>query len=268
MSPVRPIKKLGQHFLRDTSLARKIVESAEIGPDDVIIEIGPGEGTLTRPLMDSSAGNITAIEIDSRMSDILNGLFGADERFKLVQEDILKVDLNTVLVGPGKVRIFGNLPFYITSPILFRLLEFRENIQDIYITVQKEVAERLASEPGRKAYGIPSVLYQAFSEVRILFDISRKAFFPVPQVDAAVLQIRFLEKPVHAIDDEDLFRAIVRKTFGQRRKMLRNTLKGDIGPEELCDIVDLTQRPEELSVIQFIKLTNYLSEKIHRRLSD
>ncbi len=260
-SGIRPKKRLSQHFMRDLSVARQLVESIGIREGDTVLEIGPGEGVLTQFLVESPAARIIAVEIDERMETILQSRFGGDDRFQLVLTDFMKADLND-LIGPVQRRILvlGNIPYGITSPILFRLLEHRSQIQDAGLTVQKEVGQRLASPPGSKIYGIPSVLFQAFSDVEILFPISRDAFYPVPEVDSAAIRIQFLETPRFQIEDIDYFVRIVRQAFGQRRKMLRNTLKPILsdfdGKKDLP--IDLHQRPEALSVSDFVQLSNAL----------
>jgi 16S rRNA (adenine1518-N6/adenine1519-N6)-dimethyltransferase len=261
ISNIRPKKSLGQHFLKDGASARRIVESLGLQADDIVLEIGPGGGALTEWLMKSPAGQIIAVETDKRFSPGLLNRFGGDPRFRLIENDILKVDL-AGLSQNKKIRIVGNLPYMITSPILFRILENRAVVSDCTATVQKEVAERIVSPPGTKAYGIPSVLFQQYSESHILFYIPRSAFHPVPQVDSAVLKILFLSEPVYPVLNPFEFQNLVRTVFAQRRKMLRNTLKPFI--QEETDIrrlpVDWTRRPETLSVREFVLLSDFFSK--------
>lgn len=260
-SYVRPIKRFSQHFLRDRLSARRIVDNLNIQKGNHVLEIGPGEGALTEFLVKSPAERIISVEIDSRLVELLRERFGEDNHFKLIEGDFLKLDLAFFIQGKTKFRIVGNLPYSITSPILFHLLEYRSFVQDIMVTVQKEVGERIISPPGSKAYGIPSVLFQLFSETEILFQIPRLAFYPIPKVDSVVLRITFLLKPRYSLMDEVFFRKMLKTVFGQRRKMLKNTLKGITQNEEMLKKIpiDLFQRPEDLSVEEFVQLSNILS---------
>jgi 16S rRNA (adenine1518-N6/adenine1519-N6)-dimethyltransferase len=257
---MRPSKRLGQHFLRDPIIAFKIIESMDIGKEDYILEIGPGRGELTEILLNSPAERIVAVEIDHRLIHKLKERFGHEERLQIIEGDILNIDFSTYFARNKKTRIVGNLPYNITSPILFRLLDFREFISDMTIMVQKEVGDRLTSPPGMKAYGIPSVLFQVFCRIRTLFFVPSTAFFPVPKVDSSVLRFRFLDPIPFNISDVSFFKHIVKITFGQRRKMLRNTLKSVIHNEDLLNAVsiDLKKRPESLSISQFVQLSNEL----------
>lgn len=260
-SGIRPKKRLGQHFMRDFSAAERLVQSMEIQAGDTVLEIGPGEGVLTQFVMNTSAERIVAVEIDERLASVLESKFGADHRFRLVLSDFMKVSWKDIAGDTGpRLRVLGNIPYNITSPILFRLLDHRNQIRDAGLTVQKEVGQRLASSPGSKIYGIPSVLFQAFSDVEILYHIPRGAFHPVPDVDSAAIRIQFTEKPKYPIHDIDFFTRIVRQSFGQRRKMLRNTLKPFLSNiTKQKDLpVDLQQRPEALSVSDFVQLSNAL----------
>ena len=257
---IKPRKRLGQHFLKDLFFARKIVESMEIQKDDHILEIGPGQGELTERLLQSPAECIVAVEIDPECVQVLRNRFGEDNRLLLIQSDILKVNLDQWIQGKNKIRIVGNLPYNITSPILFRLLGLRSSIQDMTIMVQKEVGERLTSPPGTKSYGIPSVLFQVYSRIKTLFFVPRTAFYPVPKVDSLVLTFRFFDPIPFDIKNAVLFERVVKTAFGQRRKMLKNTLKQIVPDENRLNEVsmNLTMRPESLSVDQFVQLTNEL----------
>ena len=266
-SGFRPLRRFGQHFLKDRSVARRIVESMDIREGDHVLEIGPGEGVLTEFLMGSPAERIIGIEIDHRLASFLKKRFGHDRRFELIEKDFLKLTLAPLIRGGKKLRGIGNLPYSITTPILFRILDNRSRIQDLTVTLQREVGERIASPPGSKKYGIPSVLFQVFSRVKILFILSRNLFYPVPEVDSSVVQFRFFDRPLYDIEDVRFFCHLVRTVFGQRRKMLKNTLKKIVGDEEALGSVsvDLCQRPEVLSVGNFVQLSNELRQRIDRR---
>lgn len=258
--PVMPSKKLGQHFLKDRLMARKIIESMNIGKEDHILEIGPGRGELTEILLESPAKHITAVEIDRRLIKKLKEYFGHEDRLQVIEADILDIDFTSCLAKNQKTRIVGNLPYNITSPILFRLLDSRTEIRDMTVMVQKEVGDRLTSPPGKKAYGIPSVLFQVFCRIKTLFFVPRTAFYPVPKVDSSVLGFQFLDPIPFDIRDVPFFKCIVKTTFGQRRKMLRNTLKNVVNDENHLNAVsiDLQRRPESLSIAQFVQLSNEL----------
>ncbi len=262
-SDVRPLKRFSQHFLRDRFLSRRIVDSLNIQSGDHVLEIGPGEGALTEFLVKSPAERIVGIELDSRLSRLVNERFGQNNHFELIEGDFLKSDFTTFVKGERQLRVIGNLPYAVTSPILFNLLESRSCVRDVVVTIQKEVGERITSRPGSKIYGIPSVLFQLFSETEILFEIPRNAFYPAPKVDSIVIRITFRPKPRYPLMDGVFFRKVLKAVFGQRRKMLRNTLKGIVHDETMlkkCSM-DLSRRPEDLSVEEFVRLSNILFEK-------
>lgn len=260
---VHPIKRLGQHFLKDRHIARTIVEALEIQNGDAVLEIGPGSGVLTEFLMESQAGRIVCVEIDWRLSDVLSQRFGSDTRFYLVEDDFLNNDGFDYLKSQSKIRIVGNLPYSITSPILFHLFEKRDRIEIVIAMMQKEVAERITSGPGNKTYGVPSVLFQMVSTPEILFSVSRSSFRPVPQVESSVMRFRFLDKPAYPVKNERLFTQMVKAVFGQRRKMLKNTLQIFINKEDLENApFDLTRRPEQMSCQQFTDLSNWITDRM------
>lgn len=256
---VKPNKALSQHFLIDDCVSDQIVRSMALQPGDSLLEIGPGEGVLTDRLMQSACSRLTAVELDRRLSMFLKIRYENDSRFHLVENDFLKEDF-ALLAGEEKIRVVGNLPYAITSPILFRLLDHRHQIQDITVMVQKEVADRLNSGPGCKAYGIPSVLFQLLADVEHVVDVPPEAFNPPPRVNSSVIRITFLKVPRAPIHDFEAFRTLVRTAFGQRRKMLRNTVKPwleSTGHQTLP--VELTRRPESLSVEEWAALSNALN---------
>lgn len=261
---IRLKKTLSQHFLRDIGLAEKIVASMDIREGDEILEIGPGDGVLTEWLMKKPAKRITVVELDKRLTPFLTVRFGRDERFHLIENDILKIEMSELASAAGRLRVVGNLPYSITSPILFKILENRSMVSDFTATIQKEVAERVVGSPGNKSYGIPSVFFQLHSTTEILFPVPRTAFFPVPKVDSAVLKIRFLPGPLYPIRNPGFFHEMVRSVFGQRRKMLRNTLKQFVQDDAVLDgsPIDPSRRPETLSVEEFVQLSNFLSNGI------
>lgn len=227
---------------------------------ETIVEIGPGEGMLTQYLMQSEAECVTAIEVDERLISHLQTRFKNESRLRLIHQDFLKTDITKLCDKNQKIRCVGNLPYGVTSPILFHLLESKKYIHDVTVMVQKEVGERLAAGPNSKTYGIPSVLFQAVSDITLLFSVSRRAFRPVPQVESAVIQIVFHESPRYAIDDWPLFKTLVRTAFNQRRKMLRSTLK-KWHLETADPSVDLTRRPEQLGMEAWIKILDAVKQR-------
>lgn len=259
-SGVRPKKRLSQNFLIDPNIAGKIVKSMNIGPHDHIVEIGPGEGILTKYLIESPADSITAIEKDDRLIPHLIHQFGHHGSFSLMHGDFLEIRIQELASREQPIRVIGNLPYHITSPILFQILQQKERIRDITVMVQQEVAERLAARPDTKAYGIPSVLFQTAGSIEILFHVSGNAFRPVPEVNSTVLRIAFFQTDRYIIKDWAFFQKLVRTAFNQRRKMLRNTLKPWIS-HDYSHPVPLTGRPEHLTVNDWVSLTNYLKEQ-------
>jgi len=255
MQGFRPSKRLGQNFLVDENIARKIIRCFAPKPGDVVLEIGPGFGVLTKYLLAADC-QVIAVEIDARLAEALEQRFPESTNLSIVRADFRKIELE-IYAAPGRpLRIIGNIPYHITSSVLFKVLKSRERVQDLMIMIQREVAERIVARPRTKSYGILSVLCQAYSRPKIEFFVSRNVFSPKPEVDSAVVHLDFQDAPLAAtIEDETVFWQVVKTAFGKRRKMLRNTLKTlpvDIGSLG----VDLQKRPEELSVEMFVFLAN------------
>ena len=254
---MKPKKHLGQHFLKNQSFAEKIVESLHIEEGDRIFEIGPGTGILTELLLQSKGREIIVVEVDVPLAEKLIEQFSHDSRIRIICEDILKFNWD-IVSGSRKIKVIGNLPYYITSPILFQLLDKRDLIKSIVVTVQNEVGERLESLPGRKTYGIPSVLFQTYGTVEKLFTIPAHAFSPKPEVSSAVMRLTFFDSPKYQIQDESFYRQLIKTAFGQRRKMLKNSIKKTIDClEDIKKIsIDLSRRPESLSVEEWVRLSS------------
>jgi 16S rRNA (adenine1518-N6/adenine1519-N6)-dimethyltransferase len=255
----KPIKSLGQNFLRDENILRKIVESLNLHEGDIVIEIGPGQGALTKHLVDLPI-TLIGIEVDRRAIDILEQNFG--DKMTLYHISVLDANLHTISdKHRKKLRIVGNIPYYLTSEILFWLFDARTVVTDATIMMQLEVAQRLVASPKNKEYGILSVFTQFYTECEMLFKVSRNCFYPKPTVDSAVVRLNFKDQLPQC--DEKLFRSIVRATFGKRRKTLRNGLKSLELEDTALDQIpfDLKRRPEDLSVDEFLFLANTL-EKI------
>ena len=261
-------KKLGQNFINDDHLLSKIVAAAEVSAEDVVIEIGPGAATLTAALA-KKAKQVIAVEIDKDLYPIINERMAEFENFELVCGDAMKVDFDELAAkyGAKSYKIVANLPYYITTPIVMRLLEEGFRTERIVIMVQKEVAERFLAKAGTKAYGAITVALNYYGEVTRAFNVPRSMFTPRPDVDSAVVCIKcWQEKPFQAID-EKLWRSLVKAAFSQRRKTLNNALKTLNFPAEVLKAalaeanIDPSRRGETLSVEEFVHLANILSDK-------
>ncbi len=243
---VSPKKHLGQHFLKDDNIAVKIVDSLLPGTDNVL-EIGAGTGILTKHIIEKQFANFFIIEIDGESIEYLNANF-IELNGKVIHADFLKYNLGTLF--PGNFSIIGNFPYNISSQILFKVLEYRNSVTEVVGMFQKEVAERIASPPGSKKYGILSVLIKAFYDIEYLFTVNESVFYPPPKVKSAVIRLKRNYKT--QLDcNEKIFFAMVKAGFNQRRKTLRNSLKGFIiNRDEKVDIL-LQKRAERLTVEDF-----------------
>ena len=219
---LRPRKRWGQNFLCDPSVARRIVERAELGPRSIVLEIGPGLGALTDELA-ARCGRLYLIEIDRALAQRLAARHVDNPRVRVVEGDVLALPLDEIVTEPS-VTVVANLPYNIATPVLFRLLDLRTRLPRAVVMLQRELAARLAARPGSRDYGVASVLMQTFAEVRVAFGVSRRSFLPRPEVDSAVVDIRWSVAPRADVGDGGLYREVVRAAFGQRRKMLRNAL--------------------------------------------
>lgn len=258
--PIRPRRSLGQHFLRDQRIPAKIVDAMHPQQGDVVLEIGPGEGALTAFLAQSGC-RLIVVDVDSRVTEAMHEKFG--ERIEILHQDILTVDPTRVAAehGVDRLRVIGNIPYYITSPILFHFLDRRSAVRDLILMVQKEVGERIAAGPGSRQYGIVSVIVQMFADVVKLFDVQPGSFFPRPKVTSTVLKITMLDAPRFPVIDERRFRRVVRTAFGKRRKTLRNSLRDLQGLDVNCiDAGTLARRPETLSLEEFAQMANRLAQ--------
>ncbi len=250
MKFVKPKKSLGQHFLKDNNIANKIVDSLDGKPKNVL-EIGPGMGILTKFLLKKKY-NLRLVEIDSESISFLINQLGVEKSI-IIQNDFLKLDLNKVF-GGNNFSVIGNFPYNISSQIVFKILENRNIIKEMCGMFQYEVAERICESEGSKKYGILSVLTQAFFEVSFLFEVSNRLFIPPPKVKSAVITLRRKDE-IELGCDETLFFKIVKLSFQQRRKTIRNSLKKINLSNNLREDSIFDNRPEQLSVNQFIELT-------------
>ncbi len=251
MHEVRPKKFLGQHFLKDQNIATKIVDALS-DDNPIVMEIGPGTGVLTKLLLERSLKQLILVEIDRDSISYIKSTFTAPH-IHLIEGDFLKLDL--AKHSSDKLSIIGNFPYYISSQIFFRVLEHKALVDEVICMVQKEVADRICAPHGNKTYGILSVLLGAWYEPKMLFKVPPGVFHPPPKVMSAVMSLKRRDKPV-LVEDEALFKKIVKQAFQNRRKTLRNALKPIFLPAELT-VTDLfDKRAEQLSVEDFINLSN------------
>lgn len=261
---IRPKHSLGQHFLRDENIARKIVAAVNPQQEDTVLEIGPGEGVLTKYLA-SSCRRLIVVDIDARVIRRMHATYPAGE-IEIRHGDFLDTDLAAMRSGGAALRIVGNIPYNITTPILFHILDNRVHVRDATLMMQREVARRLIAQPNTKDYGILAVFTQMFTQVKVLFDVSPSCFFPVPGVMSSVVHLRIRERPLHALESEEYFRSMVRAIFGKRRKTLRNSLRYFLEESSgLPPSFDLSKRPEELSLDRLADLANALFGHKSRR---
>jgi 16S rRNA (adenine1518-N6/adenine1519-N6)-dimethyltransferase len=265
MAQLQAKKSLGQNFLVDKKALSRIAEAAAIAAGDTVIEIGPGTGLLTHELLRSELGRLICYEVDERAVSLLRDEI-KDERIEIREQDFLEADLTEI--SKEKLRVVGNIPYYITSPIIFKLIDDRAFVKDAVLLVQLEVAERLTASPRTKEYGIPTVLTNFFGEVKLLFKVKAGSFRPVPKVDSALVRIDlmrdyFTRNSLNAPQGFDApgFQRFVRNMFAMRRKTLRNNLKAVLDQERITLLENdvrlsryLTLRAEELVIPDFLEL--------------
>jgi 16S rRNA (adenine1518-N6/adenine1519-N6)-dimethyltransferase len=251
-------KHLGQNFLFDPSILDSIIRAAGLSGEDTVVEIGPGPGKLTRKLAES-AKKLIAIELDPELYERLKGDFIAYRNVEIIHADALKFPFETI----GEFKVVANIPYYITTPIIFRLLDAKQFLKSMTLTVQKEVAERIVAQPGGKDYGVLTIMIQYFAQPELKFIIPKEAFRPIPKVDSAVVHMKILQRPCVMVRNEKVFFMLVRTAFSQRRKTLANSLKG-LG-EGVKDVlvsagIDPRRRPETLSLDEFARLSDLLTK--------
>lgn len=263
-----PKKWMGQNLLVSRSYLNRIVEAAQVGPGEPIVEVGAGLGVLTEGLVECGA-LVWALELDSGFFRLLQEKFTGVPNVELIHADALKYDFRALAATLGKLRVVANLPYNISSRLVFRFLDNRDIFDSLCILLQKEVAERLVAEPGTRDYGALTVLLGAFGEARLLFNIPGKAFFPVPEVRSTLIRISFSDAPPVPVSDAKLLIRLVKTSFAGRRKTLRNTLKKGVKPDVSPQMVtqaaqdaeiDLSRRAETLSPQEFGRF----ADAIHR----
>lgn len=250
---VRPKKALGQHFLVEEGIARRIVLSLSEGGVRDVLEVGPGMGVLTQYLLERQDIDLKAVEVDDESVRYLVSHFPDLQQGKLLEADFLALNLGKIF--PGVFRIIGNFPYNISSQIFFKVLDYKDSVPEVVCMIQKEVAERIAAPSGSKTYGILSVLLQTWYDIEYLFSVGSGAFNPPPKVQSAVIRLRRNSRTELGCD-EAAFRKVVKTAFGQRRKTLRNALKPILSLDTSDPIFDL--RAEQLSIEDFIALTKKL----------
>lgn len=270
-------KSLGQNFLTDLNILKKIVAAAEVGEEDDVIEIGPGIGALTEQLA-KSAHQVMALEIDSRLIPVLSETLSPYDNVKIVEQDVLKADLKELIAqnfdGRHKIKLVANLPYYITTPIVMHLLEVDVDFETIVVMMQKEVADRLAAQPGTKDYGSLSVAVQYEMDAKIAFIVPKTVFMPQPKVDSAIIALNRKDEKPNVPVDEPFFKKMVKGIFLHRRKSLWNNLQGLYGKDSSTKEklehalknaeIEKSVRAERLSISQMVRLAdNLFAEKLN-----
>ncbi len=263
MKNIKPLKRFGQNYLFDQNIINKIISEINPGKKDNILEIGPGHGSLTEKLLEKT-NTLTAIEIDKRIKEDLQNKFPG---LRLISEDVLKTDFRKIFSdGKKKIRVVGNIPYNITSPIIFKMIEYNDIIKDSVLMVQYEVAKRLKGEKGTKDYGILSVLLNFFAEVKFCFKVSPSSFYPKPNVFSALVHLFFKENDI----DKELkyyLIQIVKASFGNRRKTLKNSLGNSIFSNINFEDsgINLTKRAEQLDSADFLILARFVQKRIEKQ---
>lgn len=263
-------KSLGQNFLIDDNVVEGIVNSAEVSKDDLVIEIGPGLGTLTACLLER-AGKVVAIELDTRMIKILEDRFKLYKNFEIINQDVLKIDLRSLIKqqkeneGIKNVKVVANLPYYITTPIIMKLLEDKLDIESITVMVQKEVAKRLTAEPSDKLAGAITYSVKYYCDATEEIDVPKDCFLPSPEVDSEVIKLVLRKEPLVNVKDEVIFFKLIKTSFMQRRKTFINGVSngGITSKEKIKEIlddlgIDVNKRGENLTLEQFAQIANLL----------
>ena len=255
MSPHRPRKRFGQHFLKDPGVIDAIIQSVGATESDTVVEIGPGLGAITRSLAEK-AGALHAIELDRDLIAKLANEYASATNVTVHEADALRFDYSSL---GESLRIVGNLPYNISTPLLFHLLKYRDCIVDMHFMLQKEVVDRMAASPGRKAYGRLGIMLGCHFQIDALFDVDRDAFDPPPKVTSAVVRLAPLPAGTYIINDEEGLSRLVATAFSQRRKTIRNSLKNVLSEAQLVAAgIDPGLRPEAISIADYVRLANTL----------
>ena len=258
MAKHRARKRFGQHFLSDPGIIDAIVRAVHPAGDDIIVEIGPGQGAITDALA-HSAGHLHAVELDRDLVARLRRRYEDRPNVKVHEADALQFDFASL---GDRIRVVGNLPYNISTPLLFHLLKFRNRILDMHFMLQKEVVDRMAASPGSKAYGRLGIMLGCHLHIESLFDVPREAFEPPPEVTSAVVRLDPLPPGTFDIQDEAGLSTLVSTAFMQRRKTLRNSLKKSVDAIDFEAVgIDASLRPEQVSIADYVRLSNHLRQK-------
>ncbi len=267
----RRSKGLGQNFLSDKNIIDLIIEGSDIGPQDLIIEIGPGMGALTMAAAEK-AEKVIAVEIDRRLIPVLNDTLSGCGNVDIINADIMKLDLTELIDAnrtEGRVRVIGNLPYYITTPIIMKLLEERVPADSMTVMLQKEVADRIKASPASRTYGALTLTVEFYCTVSHIADAPKEVFVPRPKVDSTVIRLDIRDKRPVELTDEKIFFETIRSGFGQRRKMLLNSLTGVRGmpKERIAEVlssagIDGSRRAETLSLTEFAAVANEIADRL------
>jgi len=254
-------KRFGQNFLHDPNVIRNIVKSIRPKPGQNIVEIGPGMGAITEELLDGTEGHLNVVELDRDLIPVLNVKFFNMPGFTIHEADALKFDFASLKNDERQLRIVGNLPYNISTPLIFHLLSYAGLVKDMHFMLQKEVVQRLAAGPGDKNYGRLSIMAQYFCQIQHMFDVGPGAFKPAPKVDSAIVRlVPYAELPF-PVKDHRTLENVVRESFSMRRKTLRNNLKRTITAEQLETLgIDASLRPERLGLEEYTKIADYVFE--------
>ena len=259
-----PRKRFGQNFLHDKGVIDQIIAAIAPSPNDHLLEIGPGHGALTEPLIKSKS-KLDCVEIDQDLVKFLNERY-CSSVLNVIAKDILKFDIKTLDPQPHSLRVVGNLPYNISTPVLFHLLKSHELISDMTFMLQLEVVQRITARAGEKNYGRLGLMLQYHCEVEHLFNVPSTAFTPVPKVGSAIVRLKpYKNKPIEA-NDPKILEIVIRTAFNQRRKTLRNSLKTLLRESKTTSSVDLSLRPETLSLGDYIEISNSLTGDKHGKL--
>ncbi|ORU90292.1 MAG: 16S rRNA (adenine(1518)-N(6)/adenine(1519)-N(6))-dimethyltransferase [Cycloclasticus sp. symbiont of Poecilosclerida sp. M] len=253
-------KRFGQNFLQDTHIINQIVMAIAPSQDDYVVEIGPGQGAITGPLLDTGC-HVDAIELDRDLVERLNAQFSKHEKFKLYSTDALNFNY-AQLATNEKIRIVGNLPYNISTPLLFHLLTYINSIHDMHFMLQKEIVNRLQAQPGNKQYGRLSIILQLHCHAEALFDVNPESFDPAPKVMSSIIRLTPHKKNLYIINDKTSFNRMVTSAFSQRRKTIRNSLKTICGVSELEQAdINPTERAEDIDISRYVALANILTQQ-------
>ncbi|MCL6415411.1 16S rRNA (adenine(1518)-N(6)/adenine(1519)-N(6))-dimethyltransferase RsmA [Aestuariirhabdus sp. Z084] len=255
----RARKRFGQNFLHDAGVINRIIRAIAPKSSDHLVEIGPGQGALTRDLVDSGA-RLDVVELDQDLVPLLLANFSLKDNFHLHQGDALRFDFSQLQQQGEKLRVIGNLPYNISTPLMFHLLSYQDLIEDMHFMLQKEVVDRLAAGPGDKHYGRLGIMVQYYCQVDSLFPVGSGAFNPAPKVESAIVRLRPYKERPHMAQDVKQLETVVRTAFTQRRKTLRNALKSLITADSIESLgIDAASRPERITLAEFVAISDHIS---------